>query len=213
MAAQALGLAQPPDHDRHGRAEAQRLLDDGVQVLVLLTGVDLLAQELELLGMAQQPLEGPGQRGRGRPVGEQRDQLVAQILLGQRRAVLIACAPEQRDDVVADLLGALRSGAAGPRPSPPRSTRPRARRKPRSLLIQRGPSTDSTARRRGSLSHAVSSSIDVRTSSRRSWPTSPKTIAHDHLERDRLHARPELERLADRPAGDLLLRNLAIMSA
>src|SRR5204862_52383 len=73
-----------------GRTDAQGLLDRGVEVLVAL-GQRALEPGTDL-GVAEQRVEGPGQRGRGRLVaGEQeRDELVAQLVLVQRRAVLVA---------------------------------------------------------------------------------------------------------------------------
>ena len=62
--------------------------------------------------MGQQQLDRPGHRGRGRLVtGEQQgDELVAQLVVGHRLAVLVARADQHREDVVA--LGDVRVGAA-----------------------------------------------------------------------------------------------------
>ena len=70
------------------------------------------SQPREHLGAAEEPVERPRQRGRGRLVaGEQeRDELVAQLVLVQRRAVLVARLDEHREDVVA--LVEVRRGLA-----------------------------------------------------------------------------------------------------
>ena len=78
------------DVDDH-RPRPQRLLDRRVEVLVL-AGRQRLAQPLQHPRGAQQPLDRPGEPGRGRLVAraEHGDQLVAQLLVAHRAAVLVA---------------------------------------------------------------------------------------------------------------------------
>src|ERR1700733_868807 len=100
-------------HDqRYYWAQAQRLLYDCFCVGVVLAVQYLLLRARELVGMAQQALERPGQRGRGGAVGEQRDQFVAQLRLAERRATPRVRALEHREDVLAVLCAGRRAAAA-----------------------------------------------------------------------------------------------------
>ena len=105
----------------------------------LVAGARLLAQPASTSGCAHQPLERPGERGGGRLVAgdEQRHQLVAQLVVAQRRAVRVAGGQQQREDVVA--LGAVRV-ARRARISSQSSTSARARiaakRAPRARAVR-----------------------------------------------------------------------------
>ena len=110
-------------HVHDHRPHAQRLLHDRVDVVVV---VQRGGQALQHLRRAQQALERPREAGGGRlvPGGEQRHQLVAQLDVGHRRAVLVARAQQQREHVVALLRRRRRHGG---RRSRRRSARPRRR--------------------------------------------------------------------------------------
>ena len=80
----------PPDERDH-RARAHRLVDGGLDVAVgIVVRASDVAQPVVGGRVAQEPLECPGERVGGRLVaGEhQREQLVAQLLVGQALAVL-----------------------------------------------------------------------------------------------------------------------------
>ena len=93
-------LGQAAQHQRQDRPQPQRLLADGVDVVVV-----AVAQAVQHAGRADRALDGPGQRGRRGlvPGDEQRHQLVAQLLVGHLAAVLVAGLEQQREDVVAFL--------------------------------------------------------------------------------------------------------------
>ena len=110
-------------HDaRHHGPDPERLLDDGVEVLVTLTGVDLGPKPFELVRMAKQQVERPRERCcRGLVPGyQQRDQLVAKLHVCQRLAMLVTRLQQDRKDVVA--LGYVLGlpAAADPRRRGPR---------------------------------------------------------------------------------------------
>ena len=87
-------------HDRrHDGPQAQRLLDRRVEQLVAARRAARPRTPASAAGWRDEPLERPGQRGRGRLVAgdEQRHQLVAQLLVGQRAAVLVARGEQQRE--------------------------------------------------------------------------------------------------------------------
>src|SRR5207244_1767284 len=76
-----------------------------VEVSVVLSALELLAQAGERRGMAQQEVEGEGERRGGRLVtgAEHREQLIAQLAVAHRRALLIARA-KQEGEHIASLL-------------------------------------------------------------------------------------------------------------
>ena len=163
--------------------------------------------------MAQQQLEGPGERRRRRLVAgdEQRHQLVAQLLVGERAALLVASLEQDRQHVVA-LLDVGGTAAAGDLVV--------------DLGIGRGPQAqealpDVAADRAADLGQrdhreraALHADIEHRRESL-AQPREPVGVVdaedgpHDDLQRDLLRSRPQSERLAHRPARDLLLRDLA----
>ena len=106
-------LGEPPDDDRDDRPQPQGLLDRRGQVRVR-AGLDLIAQALELLRMAAETLDRPGERGRGRLVAgdEQGEQLVTHLFVAHRAAVPVSGADQHREDVVA-LLEAPRPPVLG----------------------------------------------------------------------------------------------------
>ena len=168
----------------------------------------LRAQARELLGVAQQALERPCQRGRGGPVGQQRDQFVAHLLVAHRRAALVVRLLEHREDALVPRAGPARRGAGAPpraAPLPPaRSPRGSGRCGPASASRTR-PAASAGA---GSLSQLVRRSSSTRRRSSCSPSVVAEDRAHHHLVADRLHPRPQLERLANRPAGDLRARHI-----
>ncbi len=189
------------DHGPH----AQRLLHDGVHVLVV---VERLGEALEHAWRAQQALERPGEPGGGGLVagGEEREQLVAQLGVGHRRAVLVPRLEQQREHVVALLLAALGPPVGDLRVDQLVHRRQRApelrrRREPAKVSVEERDPVQHAGRlpeRRDALAEQV-----------HPLPVAhPEDGAQDHLERDRLHARPQGEGLADRPAGHLALGGL-----
>ena len=111
------------------RPQPQRLLDRRGQVGVL-PGRDLGAQPRQLVGVADQPLDRPGERRRRRLVAgdQQGEQLVVDLGVAHRRAVLVAGGDQQREDVVAllEVGGAAALGDLGERSARrPASTRRR----------------------------------------------------------------------------------------
>ena len=101
-------LAELPRHrhapadDRDHRARAHRLVDGGLDVAVgIVARAGHVAQPVVGGRVAQQALERPGERVRRRLVaGEhEREQLVAQLLVGQALAVLGLGLEQQREDV------------------------------------------------------------------------------------------------------------------
>ena len=83
------------------RAQSQGLLDDRVEVGVVVAGFKLLAQAGQHARVAQQQLEGKGETRRGRlvPSAEHREQLIAQLRVRHRLALLVTCAQQQREHV------------------------------------------------------------------------------------------------------------------
>ena len=100
---------QVPRHLEHDRPHPQRLLDHRVEVGVV-PGVERLAQASHRLGVAHQPLERPGQAGRGRlvPGQQQGDQLVAERAVVQAVAVLVPRLDQHREHVIAAAARARR---------------------------------------------------------------------------------------------------------
>ena len=97
VAADLERLEQLAQHERDDRAQAQRLLDHRVDV------GRVAGEALQAAGVAHEALDRPGQRGRRRLVAgdEQRHELVAQLDVGHRLAVLVAGEQQHREDVVA----------------------------------------------------------------------------------------------------------------
>ena len=110
-------LGQLADHQHDHRAQPQRLLDRRRQVGLVATGQGLGSQTLELLGVADQALHRPGERGRGGLVAgdQQGQQLVADLGVAHRAAVLVAGGDQHREDVVAlgEVLGQAALGDLG----------------------------------------------------------------------------------------------------
>jgi hypothetical protein len=83
------------------RAQPQGLLDHCVEVGVIVSGFNLLAQASEDGRVSHQQLKRKGELRRGRlvPSAEHREQLVAQLRIGHLVALLIARAQQQRENV------------------------------------------------------------------------------------------------------------------
>ena len=164
--------------------------------------------------MRRHPLERPRERGRGRLVAghEQRHQLVAQLPSVSALALLVAGRQQQREDVVA------------------RRRRPGSRRRAADLLVEQlvGLAARGGEARPGAAAVRCGSAVSASISTRRRLPTmssrrrsgapsrssrsrssTPKTVAHDHLERDRLHARQDREAAPPRPGRHVPLGDLA----
>ena len=125
--------------ERHDRAQAQRLGDRRPQV-VLLAGLERVAQAPQRRRVAEQQVEGPGERRRGRLVaGEQQGhQLVAQVGVVHR--------PRRPRSGPASAPRGCRRAPRGRRRGGARRSRRRAARRPRAA----GPRTGPTARGRRS---------------------------------------------------------------
>jgi hypothetical protein len=142
------------------------------------------------------------------PREHEREQLVAQLDVRQRRAVLMARLQQQRQDVP-PVLEIGRALARADHPVGRRVEQPDRRLvqpdrlglpgvgQVAELRHRRGREPDQAADR---LAQAV-----LRRALRR-LAVDAEDPGHDHVERDRLHARRERERLADRPAVDLAVR-------
>jgi hypothetical protein len=100
------------DHARHDGSDPERLLDDGLEVFVALALVDLRLKPLELTRMAKQQVERPCERRRrGLVSGDQEsDELVTELHVRQRLALLVTRLEQNRENVVA--LGNVRCGTA-----------------------------------------------------------------------------------------------------
>ena len=126
------GREQPPRRDRQRRADPQRLLDDGVEV-----GGVAVAQAGLHRRMAREALERPRER-RGRAVvaaDEQRHELVAQVAVGRRPAVLVALLEQERQHRVVARVGrrrAMMSSSSASKRSTATRKRPHGLRGPRS---------------------------------------------------------------------------------
>ena len=172
---------------------------------------DLLDQAVEHGRVAHEALQRPGQRGRGGlvPGDEQRHQLVAQLLVGHRGAVLVARLQQQREHVVAlgrrrgaaladllveDLVGG-RGGGAKARPRAPVAVPAHAEGEGEHAPTRGGDVEDLA--QRGAQRVEAGRVLD------------PEYGAHDHLERDGLGVGEDGERLAHRPARHLALGRLA----
>jgi hypothetical protein len=168
-------------------------------------------QAVEHLRVAHDPLEGPGQRGRGGlvPGDEQGDQLVAQLLVGHPPAVLVAGLHEERQDVRSALEVLLA-------PAPPDLLEEQVVDR-RQVLVEAGPGSlqpdrepereddEDHERALGRIEHALES-----------VPQAVEALAlleaedgpNDHVEGYGLHAGPDREGLPSRPALELPLGGL-----
>ena len=164
------------------------------------------AKALELVRVADQALDRPGERGRGRLVtgGEQGQQLVADFGVAHRAAVLVAGGDQHREDVVA-LLEVL-GFAAGPdlgvdqpvdavhrAAEPGQATDPpRAEQGHRDQLLGVAEQIEVAAQGVAQLVQALALA-------------GAEDGAQDDLQGQRLHARAQRVGLAARPALDLTL--------
>ena len=162
---------EPAQHDREHGPQPQRLLDHRVDV-----GLVARAQPRPRVRVAGEPLERPRQRGRRRLVAgdQQRHELVAQLGVGHRRAVvLVAGAEQHREHVVA--LGDVGRRAAA------RDLLARSPRRARAITARySGMSRDALRARRRRAPRAgtasvVQSSIEVSAARRRSSPLASET--------------------------------------
>jgi hypothetical protein len=194
---------QPPRDERQDRPQAKRLLHHRVGVGVVARS-RLLAQAVELLRMPNETLDRPRERGGGRLVAgdQQRHELVAQFLVAHRPAILVAGLEEQREDV----LALVQSGVVPAfrdlliYESVDRATRSLEEREPfdasraEDRKDQEPPAVDCPVEQvaqRGADAVEPGTLVD------------PEDGAHDDLERDVLHLRPDLKRAALGPALDL----------
>ena len=213
VAAELDRLGEPAqDADDH-RPQAQRLLDRRGQV-GLLAGLDLGAQPRQLVRVADQPLDRPGERRRRRLVAgdQQGEELVVDLGVAHRRAVLVAGGDQQREDVVAllevvggapvgdladDQLGDAVDAAAERRDEadPVGADRQHRHQHPRV-----GEQVEEGAQRLAQFAQPRAA-VDA------------EDGLDDDLERHRLHPRAQLVGLAGRPALDLPRRDLRIVSS
>ena len=157
----------------------------------------------EHVRVADEQVERPGQAGRGRLVAgdEQGHQLVADLDVGHLRAVLEAGLDEQRADVGAGLPASLGDlgeqqvvDVAGHR----LELLERLHAAEEHLHLQAG---------RGGLAEQVAEQpVQARAAL---GIGDAEDGLQDHVERDRLHARMDRERLAGRPRAELALGDLA----
>ena len=141
---------------------------------------------------------------------EQGHQLVADLLLAHRRAVLVARLEQHREDVVA--LGALAPAAR-------RSARRSSRRPPPAMRTKRAKGPTRSAARASRLSgfggirligRSPKASISCsrsRSASKRAPGLEPEDRAQDDLQRQLLHPRVQLDRRVARQRRDLLARS------
>ena len=158
---------------------------------------------------AQQALERPRHAGRRRLVtgGEDRDQLVSQLQLAERRARLVGRPQQQRQDVVALLQVGLRAPPLDLRVEESVEGGPCAlEAHPRAAWPQVAPHR----RKQADRMRAIRELLDQR--SRLLEPclvTDPEHRPENHVERDRPQPLVQRKRLTDGPGRDLLLGNRA----
>ncbi len=160
--------------------------------------------------MAEQALEGPGQRvGRGLVAGEhERQQLVAELLVGEALALLGLRIEQQGEDVGA---------AFGPAPGLDHRVHvavevgERGLGHAHGLVLARVHELEELSLGTGGQVHEHANRPPERVlgSARHGLALDAEDAGHDHVEGDGLHARRERERRADRPAVDLAVRGLA----
>ena len=196
ISTQPAGQSYPPtatvraasNHHRDRRALAQDLLDHRVEV-GLVAALDLGAEPIGDLRVAGEPLERPRERRRGRLLArhQHRDQLVADLAVGHRRAVGAAGLDQEREQVVAEVPragGAALLDLAVDELVDSASTRisrayglspPSSRRNAGSRVngTRRGPSSGRRARAGGRASGRRRPERDLARSSRRRSPPSP----------------------------------------
>jgi hypothetical protein len=136
----------------------------------------------------------------------ERQQLVAQLLVGQHLAVLGARKQQQRQDVAA--LVEVADGAPGldQRVGRPIQRHERGLQQPDRLrapdVAQLGELRQRPCRHRQQLDDLATQPVLARAALGRALDA--EDPGHDHVQRDRLHAWRERQRLTDRPAVDLL---------
>ena len=171
--------------DRQHRPQPQHLLDGRVEVRVV-----AVAQPRGHARVAREPLERPGERAGGRlvPGGEQRHDLVAQLVLGRAGG-----------DQLVD-HGRCRGAGRGARGSPPaaarRRARPRARTAPRRRAARRERERDQARQRRRHVERLADRRAQLRVGR-------AEHDAQDHVERQLLHPRQRAQRPAGLPAVEL----------
>ncbi len=205
---------QPGDHRDH-RAVAHPLMDGGLDVLLGLgavAGAHQLAQPVVGGRGAQEPLEGPRHGVGGRLVAgeDERHELVAQLMVGERLALLVAGGEQHREHVAAPVAVSGRPALADDRVHLAVDHPHHRGEHPLGLEMARVAQLHEQVqgRHRGGqhspqrLAHPALGGGGVRRHADAEDP------AHDHLERHRLHPRRERERLAERPVVDLLARDV-----
>ena len=100
-----LGSWRTKDLGHYG-TDPEGLLDHGFEVVVVLAHPDLGDQTFQCGRSAQQPLERPADRGGRRLVtGQQdRDQLVSELAVGQRVAIVVTRGQQHAEDVAARVM-------------------------------------------------------------------------------------------------------------
>ncbi len=151
--------------------------------------------------MAQEQVEGPGERRRGGlvPREEQGHELIAKLVVAHRLTVLETGGDEHREDVLAIRqvwvcapLGDLRTQQLVDFGVSTLERRERVR--PPEAPGEQDPQLQERRRRLGEqVAEQLSQPRDA------PWVADAEDGPQDHLERQRLHARVDRERLADRP--------------
>ena len=101
--------SEPAPGERDHWSQAQCLSDHRARVRVVRAGIDLGEQARENLGVAEHEIERPREPGRSRLVAgkQKRDQLIADLGVSHRRAILEPSGDEHGEDVVARVGPAL----------------------------------------------------------------------------------------------------------
>ncbi len=206
------------DRARHGqrplggvdhRPQSQGLFDDRVEVGVVVSSFKFLAHAGQHGRIAQQELKREGETG-GRclvPGAEHREQLVAQLRVGHRLAVLVASTQQQREHVSALLQ--IRLVAASLDFLIQQGVR-RAQAPHESTAGTQSPEVGTRSGREHEDRAAVDDSDQPL--SQPLHPLGLRDAEHrstDHLERDRAHTLAQHQVRAGAPAGDLALGHVA----
>ena len=193
---------------RHDRAQPQRLRDHRTHVALAVLCADLLGQACQRGRGMREQVEGPGEGGRRRLVSgeQQRHELVAQLPVAHRAAVLEARREQQREHVRAGHRAAAPRGDVGQQQLVDLGGQRREALERRGAAEPaRGEHAEADRDRGGAVEQLRQHDAQAR---------EPVAIgdaeddAQDHLERDRAHPRLERQLGPHGPALDLGARDL-----